>query len=144
MRSDARKRMNRSQPDSVTIPLPWVKPPLTGNRTRGNPYAQAAKVKAAHDEARVAFSTAGDVFAYAGAEITLHFRPATKHRRDADGMFPTLKVCQDALVRAGVIHDDSWVCVPAATCRIHPPITGEPAAMWLELTNITHYQETTP
>jgi hypothetical protein len=127
-------------PQSITIPLPWVKPPLTGNRTRGNPFARALEVKDAHEEARVAIAEANDVHAYVGAEITLHFRPATRHRRDADGMFPTLKVCQDALVRAGVIHDDSWVCVPAATCRIHPP-NGQPAAMWLELDHITHYQE---
>jgi hypothetical protein len=32
------------------------------------------------------------------------------------------------------LPDDSWVHVPAATCRIHPP-NGEPAAMWLELTD---------
>lgn len=30
--------------------------------------------------------------------------------------------------------------VPSATCRIHPP-TGEPAATWLELTNVTNFKE---
>jgi hypothetical protein len=74
------------------------------------------------------------------ADVTLHFRPSTKHRRDADGMYPTLKVCQDALVLQGVLPDDSWVHVPAATYRIHPP-NGEPAAMWLELSNVTHYDQ---
>jgi hypothetical protein len=49
-------------------------------------------------------------------------------------MFPTLKVVQDALVLCAVIPDDSWVSVPSATCRIHEP-NGEPAAMWLELTD---------
>jgi hypothetical protein len=139
MRSDARKRAQG--PTSITIPLPWVKPPLTGNRTRGNPHARANEVKTAHNELRAAIHETPWLFAYVGAEVTLHFRPATKHRRDADGMFPTLKVCQDALVRNGVIPDDSWVCVPAATCRIHPPVPGEPAAMWLELTHITHYAQ---
>lgn len=127
------------QPRSdVTIPLPWDRPPLTGNRTRGNPYARANEVKVAKSEAYYAIRTEG-VAPIVGAEITLHLRPATKHRRDADGMFPTLKVCQDALVATHVLPDDSWVCVPAATCRIHPP-TGEPAAMWLELTAITPYE----
>lgn len=68
----------------------------------------------------------------AGAEITLHFRPGTRHRRDADGIFPTLKVCQDALVLEDVLPDDSWVHVPSATCRIHPP-TSEGPAMWLSI-----------
>ncbi|HET7407355.1 MAG TPA: hypothetical protein VFJ21_09525, partial [Mycobacteriales bacterium] len=69
-----------------------------------------------------------------GAHVALHFRPADRRRRDADGLFPTLKAVQDALVDEGVLAEDSWVTVPSATCRIHPP-TGEPAAMWLELTD---------
>jgi crossover junction endodeoxyribonuclease RusA len=118
----------------TTIPLPWSKPPLTGNRTRGNPYAQAAKTKLAQREAFVMI-LAAQVEPMAGANITLHFRPKDRRRRDADGMFPTLKVCQDSLVAAGVLVEDSWVTVPAATCRIHPP-NGQPAAMWLELEEI--------
>lgn len=114
----------------TTIPLPWVKPPLTGNRTRGNPYARANEVKQAKDAANLAVLVALPA-PMLRAEITLHFRPADKRRRDADGMFPTLKVCQDALVAAGVLVDDSFACVPAATCRIHAP--EKPAAMWLEL-----------
>lgn len=122
----------------TVIPLPWTKPPLTGNRTRGNPYAQATRVKAALLSATVAIIEAKPA-PMVGANVTLHFRPATKHRRDADGLFPTLKVCLDALTRTRpvphgptVLPDDSWVHVPSATCRIHPP-NGEPAAMWLEL-----------
>lgn len=115
----------------TTVALPWPKPPLTGNRTRGNPYARAAEVKAAKEEACWAVRAARIAY-MSGAEVTLHFRPKDKRRRDADGLAPTLKVCLDALVAEGVLHDDSWVHVPAATCRIHPP-TDEPAAMWLEL-----------
>lgn len=115
------------------IPLPWLAPPLTGNRTRGNPYARAKEVETAKADA-IAAVLAARIRPVARAEITLHFRPATWHRRDADGMFPTLKVTQDALVAAGaLIHDDSMRYVPAATCRIHPP-NGEPASMWVELT----------
>jgi hypothetical protein len=117
----------------TTIPLPWSKPPLTGNRTRGNHYARANEVKTTKVRARDAVHRANPT-PVVGAEVTLHFRPATRHRRDADGMAPTLKVCLDALVAEGVLPDDSWVHVPAATCRIHPP-NGQPAAMWLELTD---------
>jgi hypothetical protein len=115
------------------IPLPWSRPPLTGNRVRGNPYARANEVKAAKRVA-VRAITDRNPDPLIGAEVTLHFRPATRHRRDADGLAPTLKVCLDAIVECGVLPDDSWVHVPAATCRIHPP-NGEPAAMWLELTD---------
>jgi len=112
--------------------LPWPKPPLTGNRTRGNVYARANEVKQAKVEAQWAIRAA-HLTPVVGAEVTLHYRPATRQRRDADGLFPTLKVVQDALVAEGVLPDDSWVCVPSATCRIHEP-NGEPAAMWLQLT----------
>jgi hypothetical protein len=47
-------------------------------------------------------------------------------------MYPTLKVVEDALVLEGVLPDDSWVCVPSATCRIHEP-DGIGPAMWVEL-----------
>lgn len=124
----------------TTIPLPWEKPPLTGNRTRGNPYARANEVKTAKSEASRAIGSwvldiagqGSDGWAMSGAEVTLHFRPKDKRRRDADGLAPTLKVCLDALVASDILPDDSWVHVPAATCRIHPP-NGEPAAMWLTL-----------
>jgi Holliday junction resolvase RusA-like endonuclease len=127
----------RKQTTTTTIPLPWSKPPLTGNRTRGNPYARAAEVKQAKEAARFAVFQAmirGQVGPMVGANVTLHFQMPDRRRRDADGLAPTLKVCLDALVAEGVLPDDSWVHVPAATCRIHPP-NGEPAAMWLELTD---------
>jgi crossover junction endodeoxyribonuclease RusA len=122
----------------TTIALPWLKPPLTGNRTRGNPYARASEVKQALTEARWAVRAA-NLTPIVGANVTLHFRPKDRRRRDADGMFPTLKVVQDALVLEEILPDDSWVCIPSATCRIHPP-DGEPAT-WLELDVLTTYQE---
>lgn len=125
---------------TITIPLPWPKPPLTGNRTRGNPYARANEVKTAKHDAFVAIRKANPR-RIVGANITLHFRPADKRRRDADGMFPTLKVVQDALVQGHILPDDSWVSVPAATCHIHPP-TDEPAAMWLTLDVLTEWEPT--
>ena len=118
----------------ITIPLPWSKPPLTGNRTRGNPYARAFEVKAARDDATVALLRLDERPRLVGANVTLHFRPKDRRRRDADGLFPTLKVCIDALVGLGILPDDSWIHVPRASCEIHPP-NGQPAAMWLELTD---------
>ena len=123
---------------AIVIPLPWSKPPLTGNRTRGNPYARANEVEAAKTQAAEAIRAA-NVRPIVGANITLHWRIPNKGRRDADNLAPTLKVAQDALVAEGVLPDDSWVCVPSATCRIHPP-NGEPAALWLQLDVLTEYE----
>lgn len=117
---------------TYTIPLPWATPPLSGNRTRGNPHARANEVKAAKEAARWAIRAA-NLPQLVGAEITLCYRVATRHRRDADNLAPTLKAVQDALVLEGIVPDDSWVHIPSATCRISPP-NGEPAAMWLEVT----------
>lgn len=115
----------------TTVPLPWQRPPLTGNRTRGNPQARAREVKAALEAARCAIRAA-HLEPVAAADVTLHLRMPDRRRRDADGLFPTLKACIDALVLEGVLPDDSWRYVPRATCAIHPP-DGRPAAMWLEV-----------
>lgn len=123
--------------DEIVIPLPWQKPPLTGNRTRGNPYARANEVAKAKEEARWAVRAVRPR-AIVGASITLHFRPKTRQRRDADGMFPTLKVVQDALVLEGVLPDDSWIEVPRSSCAVHPPSSGGPA-MWVELENVVEF-----
>jgi Holliday junction resolvase RusA-like endonuclease len=123
----------------IHVELPWDKPPLSGNRTRGNPHARANEVKQAKEQAQQAVREA-KIRPIVGAEIVLNYRPATRQRRDADNLAPTLKVCQDALVAEGVLPDDSWVCVPAATLRIHPPTTGQPAYMWLELAVLTEYE----
>ena len=112
--------------------LPWAKPPLTGNRTRGNPHARANEVKQALTEARATIADA-QLLPVQCAYITLHLQLATRHRRDADGMFPTLKVVQDALVLEGVLPDDSWVHVPRAACEIHPPAGGQDSLMWVAI-----------
>lgn len=130
MRSDARKRAAQQWP--IRIGLPWVAPPLTlnpGLRSE-NPHAKAARVRRAKVEAVAAIAGTGWV---PGAVVTLHYRVPDKRRRDADNLAATLKVCQDALVEAGVLTEDSWVTVPASGQRIHPPIKGQPGALWLVL-----------
>lgn len=130
----------------IIIPLPWPKPPLTGNRTRGNPYARAKEVEQAKGEAVMAVRAANPMPVLV-ADVTLHYYLPDRRRRDADGMFPTLKVCLDALVTCAVLPDDSWTHVPAATCRIHGPDRGLhllhlAATVYLELTNVTYLKAT--
>lgn len=132
MRSDARKRATTGFP--YVIGLPWDRPPLTQNRSSRatNPHVKAREVREAKSDALAAVLASGTP-KLAGANVVLHFRPATRHRRDADGTCASLKVCLDALVAAGVLHDDSWVEVPYSGHRIHTP--APPAAMWLTLTD---------
>ena len=114
---------------SERVALPWTNPPLTGNRTRGNPYARAKEVGEAKAAAQYAIRDAG-VRHFDRATVEIHMRTKNWHRRDADGLAPTLKVCLDALVLEGVLPDDSFKHVPAVTLAIHPP-NGEPASLWL-------------
>lgn len=118
---------------TMIVPLPWSRPPLTLNPSlrAENPHAKASKVRAAKAEA-VAAIEAANVPAMAGAIVMLHYRVPDRRRRDADNLAATLKVCQDALVTAGVLVEDSWVTVPHSGQRIHPP-TNEGPAMWLTL-----------
>lgn len=119
----------------TTVPLPWSKPPLTLNSSlrAENGYMKAKRVREAKAEA-VAAIIAADIAPMAGANITLHYRAPDMRRRDADNLAATLKVCQDALVDAGVLVEDSWVTVPHSGQRIHPP-TADGPALWLTLDN---------
>lgn len=123
----------------TTIPLPWPKPPLSQNDRDERAKGGARKIAAALAEARMAIRVAR-VEPVAGAEITLHYRVPDRRRRDADNLAVVLKVCQDALVAEGVIPRDDWVCVPKSGQQIHPP-TDEPSALWLELSNVTHFAQ---
>lgn len=113
----------------TTIPLPWTKPPLSGNDRGHTRFSPFTRVKG---EAVVAIRAA-KVAPIVGCILTLHYRAPDMRRRDADNLAPTLKACQDALVTAGVIHEDSWITVPESRQRIHPPIKGQPGALWLEI-----------
>jgi hypothetical protein len=117
------------------IPLPWSKPPLTQNQLRRMHHMVEARGKAdALGVARNAIK-AEHIKPMAGAIVILHWRMADRRRQDGDGAAPTLKVCLDALVKEGVLHDDSWVEVPHSGVTTHPPIPGQPGSLWLELTD---------
>lgn len=121
----------------IAIPLPWQRPPLNANDRNDRRTGGFRKVADALTEARLAIRMA-KVPPIVGAEVTLHYRVPDNRRRDADNLAATLKVVQDALVKEGVLPDDSWVCVPSATCRIHAP--GDEPAMWVVLSDITEFE----
>ncbi|NUR16690.1 MAG: hypothetical protein HOQ13_10305 [Dermatophilaceae bacterium] len=114
----------------IRIDLPWRTPPLRANDRRSWP-AQHRAFQQALTEARWAVKAAKPT-PVVGANVTLHYRPATRRRQDADGIAPSLKPCLDALVLEGVLPDDSWVHVTRTAQEFHEP-DGD-AAMWLTLT----------
>lgn len=126
----------------IRVDLPWLRPPITGN-DRGHSKFRSPLIKQTLCEARRAVFEA-DIKPIVGAVVTLHWRIPNRGRRDSDNLGPTLKECLDALVLEGVLPDDSWVHVPRSGNEIHPPIKGEPAAMWLELSDITPFATEEP
>lgn len=120
----------------TVIPLPWDAPPITQNGLRRMHHmAEANAKRCALLEARSAIRSKRPAF-MAGAIVILHWRMSDKRRRDGDGAAPTLKVCLDALVKEGVLHDDSWVEVPHSGITTHAPIPKQPGAMWLTVSPI--------
>lgn len=111
------------------IPLPWSKPPLSGNDRGHTRYSPFTRVKG---EAVLAIRAA-KVEPVDRAIVTLHYRVPDWRRRDADNLAPTYKACQDALVAAGVIADDSFTTIPEARQHIHDPVKGKPGALWLTI-----------
>jgi hypothetical protein len=114
----------------TTIPLTWTTPPLRQN-DRQHHMVKAKAFAAALEEARWAIRAAKPK-PMIGADVTLHYRVPDHRIRDADGLAPTLKAALDALVAEQILPRDDWVCVPSATCRIHPP-SDEGPAMWVTL-----------
>ena len=57
----------------------------------------------------------------ARAQIVLTMTPADRRRRDATNLYAALKACEDGLVDAGILRDDSSAYVPETGCRIYPP-----------------------
>lgn len=118
-----------------TIPLPWQKPPLTKNAVRRMHYRTEAKLRAAAiEDARWAIRAAA-ITPMIGGIVILHWRVANKRRQDGDGADPTKALLIDALVLEGVLPDDSWVHVVHSGVTCHPPIKGQPGALWLTLTD---------
>ena len=118
---------------SQTIALPWPTPPLTQNQVRRMHFQIEARMKRTLIAEAYTAIKAAKTEPMPAAEVTLHYRPGTRRRFDADGLAVTQKVVLDALVRAGVLEDDSWHYVPVVSTYIHEPTPGVPAGMWLTL-----------
>jgi hypothetical protein len=120
----------------TSIALPWTRPPLTKNDTRrqGNHHAMRRKWADALAEARCAIRAANPE-PLEQAVVILHWRQPDRRRRDGDGADLTKSACLDALVLEGVLPDDSWAHVVHSGVTCHAPTKGQPAAMWLSISD---------
>lgn len=119
-------------PAEWRIDLPWRKPPLSMN-DRGHWAGRAATVS------MVRFLTQCFVSAKVPrlrrVAIELHYAPRDKRRRDPLNLVATLKACEDGIVDAGVIPDDTpQHSVP--TMPIIDPPTGSAGRMWLVIREV--------
>lgn len=138
--------MSTSPPDhqqdqrTWTLDLPWSSPPLSLNNSRRNHYAHARLVKKVRALVRGLAIDAG-IPALDRCAIELHYVPRDSRRRDPHNFVPTLKPCEDGIVDAGVVPDDTPQYVPPSTPVVHEPsgalgrlyvvvreLTAEPAA----------------
>lgn len=120
----------------LAIGLPWTDA-LTQNQLRRMHHQAEAKAKRLLSEpARWAIRAARLETIEHPVRVVLHWRTADHRVRDADGIAPSLKIAIDALVREHVIPQDDYLFVPFSGQRIHPPRTGMPPAMWVEITSM--------
>ena len=119
----------------TTVLLPFDAPPLTKNKVRRMHHHVEAKLRRdSIDAARWAIRAA-KVQPLEQAVVILHWRVKDKRRQDGDGADPTKALCIDALVLEGVLPDDSWAFVVHSGVTCHPPVKGQPGAMWLSITD---------
>lgn len=125
----------------TTIPLPFDSPPLTKNKVRRMHFRKEASIRRDSIEAVRWAIKAADITALEQAVVILNWRVPNNVRRDGDGADPTKAFCIDALVLEGVLPDDSWRFVVHSGVTVHPPIKGQPGAMWLSVTDPTYLKD---
>lgn len=113
-----------------TIPLPYGAPPISANGR----YHWAARARLTRQVRREVATLARHhkTRAVDVAEVTWHWRPEVKRRRDDSGPAPSVKAAVDGLVDAGVLPDDTADIVQHRVV-IHAVIPGKPAACWLTI-----------
>lgn len=124
-----------------TVALPFTDPPLTKNKVRRMHHHVEAKLRRDSIDATRYAIRAAKVKPLEQAVIVLHWRQPDKRRRDGDGADPTKAFCIDALVLEGVLPDDSWQHVVHSGVTVHPPIKGQPGALWLSIYDPTDLEE---
>lgn len=107
------------------------KPPLNANQ-RLPWYVTRSRVAAVRNEVQWRIKRA-KVQPAKHLTVGLHYRPAQNRTRDASNLMPTQKPAVDALVREGVVPDDSAEWVTEQLPYIHPADKALPPRLWLKV-----------
>jgi hypothetical protein len=92
-------------PGTWTIPLSYLKPPLSLNgREHHMVRWRVGKEISGEVLARCQHAKLPKAIPYVA--VTLHYLPASARRRDEDNLVATLKPCVDGLVAYGLVADD--------------------------------------
>jgi hypothetical protein len=76
--------------------------------------------------------------------VTLHWAAPDRKRRDADNLVASAKVCCDALVRIGLVPEDTPDLMVKPTPVIHPPGDGPKHRVWLVVTELAPVEAEAP
>jgi len=109
-------------PHGYTIHLPHTRPPLTSNQRFH--WRKKASITADLRLQVHRLLMLANVPPMRKAQIELVWVVKDRRRRDVDNVVPTLKVCADAAVDAGVIQDDT----PEFCVKVMPTIKHDPWA----------------
>ena len=103
--------------------------PLTLNGQRRNPYVHARAVKHLR---RLTWALACNarIPRLGRVQVELHYAPRDKRRRDPMNLVATLKPCEDGVVDAGVIPDDTPEFSLPTVPVIDPP-TGKRGRLYV-------------
>lgn len=124
-----------SEPRHYILRLPYLKPPLNANQRlhRMAEYRLQAQVKG--DTIRMALMERLPT-GLSRVQIVLHYRPASRRKRDTDNLSATLKPAIDGLKTYGLIPDDNSEHV-LSTCVIDPVEPGQPGQLYLHIIDLT-------
>lgn len=119
------------------LELPWPTPPLSANDS-GRHWAKKARQIREVRQAGFLLARQAKIPACVRVRVCLHYRPKVRRRRDSENLAPTVKALVDgALVDARVVADDSDEFVERYGPVIHPVVDGEPARLWLVVTDLS-------
>ncbi|MGB3602737.1 MAG: hypothetical protein WBA38_04195 [Gordonia sp. (in: high G+C Gram-positive bacteria)] len=108
-----------STPHILTIPC--RKPAMTSNEQRRWHWSkQSEAIKTMHWQVRAALSARPVARQSEPIAIRVTQYPPTRTARDHDSLNPFMKAAQDALVKAGIIADDTSAIVRRGTTEIGP------------------------
>lgn len=116
-------------PGVWVLTLPYTSPPLSQNRRMHHMKEHAERKQILQDVGWLARAKKLPT-GLSAIHVTLLWRPKQIRRRDSDNPAPTIKACIDALVRHGVVPDDSSRYV-SSEAQIVDGRCPAPHGLWL-------------